>query len=64
MTLSAGRQGRAWAASGPWLSTSSLPAAGMSLQHPWVPAQTELEQPSCSMSSGDLPDADLVSAGR
>lgn len=27
MSLSVGRQGRAWASSGPWLSRSSLPAA-------------------------------------
>lgn len=31
---------------------------------PWAPAGTQPEKPSCGLSSGDLPDADLVSAGR
>lgn len=35
----------------------------MSLQHPWVQAP-EAEQPSGNLSSGDLPEDDLVSAGR
>lgn len=36
----------------------------MSLQHPWVPARVEGEQLSGNLSSGDLPEDDLVSAGR
>lgn len=36
----------------------------MSLQHPWVPSQVDGEQPSGNLSSEDLLEDDLVSAGR
>lgn len=36
----------------------------MSLQHPWVPAHVEAEHPSGNLNSEDLPEDDLVSAGR